>query len=99
MANTPAESTEKQANQLTFEQAMQQLEQIVSQLEQGDMPLEGALQQFERAIALSRVSQQKLQQAEQKVSQLLQQQQGETLAPFAEPSNSDQPSDDQEGNA
>ncbi|PTB82954.1 exodeoxyribonuclease VII small subunit [Pseudidiomarina aestuarii] len=93
MADTPAETTQQQADELTFEQAMQQLEQIVAQLEQGDMPLEGALQQFERAIALSRVSQKKLQQAEQKVSLLLQQQQGETLEPFAESSRSSQEDD------
>lgn len=98
MADTPAETTQtasaqKGADELTFEQAMQQLEQIVAQLEQGDMPLEGALQQFERAIALSRVSQQKLQQAEQKVSQLLQQQQGETLEPFTEASRASQEDD------
>ncbi|HET8816569.1 MAG TPA: exodeoxyribonuclease VII small subunit [Pseudidiomarina sp.] len=94
MADTPAKSTQTQANELTFEQAMQQLEQIVSQLEQGDMPLEGALQQFERAIALSRVSQQKLQQAEQKVSQLMQQQQGESLTPFAEPTSQEPKQED-----
>lgn len=58
---------------LSFEDAMQQLETIVQQLEQGELPLEQALQQFERAIRLSRISQTKLQQAEQKVSQLLQQ--------------------------
>ena len=67
---------------LSFEQAMQQLERIVVQLEQGELPLEKALEQFEEAVKLSRLSQQKLQQAEQKVSQLLAQQQGETLAPF-----------------
>lgn len=84
MADAPTDPTQQDATELSFEQAMQQLEQIVAELEQGDLPLEGALQQFERAIKLSRVSQQKLQQAEQKVSVLLQQQQGETLAPFAD---------------
>ena len=67
---------------LSFEQAMQQLERIVVQLEQGELPLEKALEQFEEAVKLSRLSQQKLQQAEQKVSQLLQQQHGEQLGTF-----------------
>lgn len=67
---------------LSFEQAMSELEQIVSQLEQGDLPLEQSLQQFERAITLSRISQQKLQQAEQKVSILLQEQNQQSLQPF-----------------
>ncbi|MCC5879737.1 MAG: exodeoxyribonuclease VII small subunit [Idiomarina sp.] len=67
---------------VSFEQAMTELEQIVNQLEQGDLPLEQSLQQFERAIALSRTSQQKLQQAEQKVSVLLRQGQQESLQPL-----------------
>lgn len=73
---------EKATSELTFEQAMGELEQIVQQLEQGDLPLEQSLQQFERAVALSRISQQKLQQAEQKVSILLRQGQQEELQPF-----------------
>ncbi|WP_417691025.1 exodeoxyribonuclease VII small subunit [Pseudidiomarina sp.] len=68
---------------VTLEQAIAELEKIVVQLEQGDLPLEKALEEFEKAVRLSRVSQEKLQQAEQKVSQLLQQQNGEQLAPFA----------------
>ena len=37
---------------LSFEQAMQQLEKIVVQLEQGELPLEQALEQFEQADKL-----------------------------------------------
>ena len=33
-------------SELTFEQSLQQLEQIVSQLERGDVPLEEALSAF-----------------------------------------------------
>lgn len=78
--------SETQSNSLalediSFEQAMAELEHIVTQLEQGDLPLEQSLQQFERAVALSRASQQKLQQAEQKVSVLLRQNQQESLQP------------------
>lgn len=75
---------------LTFEQAMQQLEEIVVQLEQGELPLEQALEKFEKAVSLSRISQNKLQQAEQKVSKLLQQQgeaADETLVPFDNQAN------------
>jgi exodeoxyribonuclease VII small subunit len=75
--------SEPQANSdLSFEQAMAELEKIVNQLEQGDLPLEQSLQQFERAVELSRLSQQKLQQAEQKVSVLLRQGNEEQLAPL-----------------
>ncbi|TRW48100.1 exodeoxyribonuclease VII small subunit [Aliidiomarina halalkaliphila] len=67
-----------------FEQAIQELEQIIQALEQGDLPLEQSLQQFERAVALTRVSQKKLQDAEQRVQILLQQQQEETLSDFTD---------------
>lgn len=76
-------------SEVTLEQAIAELEKIVVQLEQGDLPLEKALEEFEKAVRLSRVSQDKLQQAEQKVSQLLQQQNGEQLAEFT--TDSDEP--------
>ncbi len=74
---------------LSLEQAITELEKIVLKLEQGELPLEKALEEFETAVKLSRLSQEKLQQAEQKVSQLLQQQNGETLTPFAEQNSSE----------
>lgn len=67
---------------LSFEAALAELEGIVTDMEQGDLPLEQALQKFERGIQLTHISQQKLQQAQQKV-QILMQQQGEaSLVPF-----------------
>lgn len=74
------------AENIGFEQAMAELENIVKALEEGDMPLETSLKQFERAVLLSRVSQKKLQQAEQKVQVLLQQNGNETLSNFTETS-------------
>lgn len=79
----------KQSDDISFEQAMQELEQIVKQLEQGDLPLEQSLAQFEQAVRLSRLSQQKLQQAEQKVSILLQQNGNAELTEFHELSSDD----------
>lgn len=67
---------------ISFEQALQQLELIVVKLEQGELPLEQALEQYEQAVSLARISQQKLQQAEQKISKLLQQQGQESLVAF-----------------
>tara|TARA_B100000700_G_scaffold145445_2_gene161852 strand:+ start:3438 stop:3680 length:243 start_codon:yes stop_codon:yes gene_type:complete len=61
----------KQEENLSFEQALQQLEQLVNELEQGDLPLETSLEKFEQAVKLSRLSQTQLQSAEQKVSTLL----------------------------
>ncbi|MCC5854560.1 MAG: exodeoxyribonuclease VII small subunit [Idiomarina sp.] len=70
----------------SFEQAVAELEQIIVALEQGELPLEDALRQFERAVYLSRFSQEKLHAAEQKVQQLIQAQGGEQLVSLdAEP--------------
>lgn len=84
---TESNDTSAALDELSFEQAMSELEHIVGQLEQGDLPLEQSLQQFERAVALSRVSQQKLQQAEQKVSVLLRQGGNDTLQPMSDTEN------------
>ncbi|AWL12451.1 Exodeoxyribonuclease VII [Saliniradius amylolyticus] len=61
---------------------MQELETIVEQMEAGELPLEEALQRFERGIALTQQGQQKLQQAEQKVKMLLAEQGQENLVDF-----------------
>ncbi|MBV7315345.1 exodeoxyribonuclease VII small subunit [Shewanella sp. NIFS-20-20] len=61
----------KKPENLSFEQSLTELEQIVAQLEQGDISLDDALKQFERGIALVRQSQNKLEQAQQKVSILM----------------------------
>ena len=55
----------------SFETALSELEQIVTRLEGGDLPLEEALNEFERGVQLARQGQVKLQQAEQRVQILL----------------------------
>ena len=54
-----------------FEDALNKLEKIVSKLEEGDIPLEESLKLFEEGIRLSRVCNQKLDEAERKVEILL----------------------------
>lgn len=67
----------------TFEQSMKQLEQIVQELESGDLPLEKAIKKFEEGIQLSKLCAQKLDETEKKVSMLLEDDQGNvTEAPF-----------------
>ncbi|WP_455816954.1 exodeoxyribonuclease VII small subunit [Pseudomonas cerasi] len=62
----------KKAEQpVSFETSLQQLEQIVTRLESGNLPLEDALNEFERGVQLARTGQQTLQQAEQRVQILL----------------------------
>lgn len=75
--------TKKKADLSQFEQQLAELEQLVGQLEQGDLSLDDSLKQFERGIQLARQSQLQLQQAEQKVQILLQQHGEEQLKSFS----------------
>ena len=60
----------------TFEQAMKQLEQIVQDLESGDMPLEKAIKTFEEGIALSKFCSKKLDETEKRITILMQDAEG-----------------------
>lgn len=53
-----------------FEQSIGELEEIVRQLEKGELTLEDSLKQFENGISLARRCQDVLQQAEQKIEML-----------------------------
>jgi exodeoxyribonuclease VII small subunit len=55
-----------------FEQSLQQLEQIVSELESGELPLEQAIRKFEEGIELSKFCAQKLEETERKITLLMQ---------------------------
>lgn len=60
-----------QAENLDFEKAMAELEQLVEKMEAGDFNLEQSLKQFEQGVGLTRKCQQALQAAELKVKQLV----------------------------
>lgn len=62
----------------TFEQAMKRLEEIVQTLERGDPPLEESMILFEEGTKLSTALREMLDNAEQKVSILTQDKDGET---------------------
>jgi len=66
----------------SFETALTDLEQIVNRLESGSLPLEEALNEFERGVQLARQGQAKLQQAEQRVQILLADNENTSLTPF-----------------
>ena len=66
----------------SFETALTELEQIVNRLESGSLPLEEALNEFERGVQLARQGQTKLQQAEQRVQILLAENEDSPLEPF-----------------
>ncbi|OAI03147.1 exodeoxyribonuclease VII small subunit [Methylomonas methanica] len=75
-------SRRKSASQ--FEEAMEELEKLVEQMERGDISLEESLKSFERGIRLTRTCQQALQDAEQKVQILLEKNGQHTLEPFTD---------------
>ena len=54
-----------------FEDALSKLEKIVSKLEDGEIPLEESLKLFEEGIRLSRLCNQKLEEAEKRVEILM----------------------------
>ncbi|MGL6261065.1 exodeoxyribonuclease VII small subunit [Vibrio sp. WXL103] len=72
----------KKPENMSFEASIEELDTLVEQLENGDLALEDALKKFERGIALARASQSKLEQAEQRVSILLEQGQNAPLDDF-----------------
>ncbi len=65
-----------------FEKSLQELEELVEKMEQGDLSLEQSLQHFEKGVALSRACQQALKEAEQKVEILMQKNAQEETMPF-----------------
>ena len=71
----------------SFESSLQQLEQIVTRLESGNLPLEEALNEFESGVQLARMGQKTLQQAEQRVQILLNDDKDADLTPFTPENN------------
>jgi len=63
----------------SFEASLEALEQIVRQLEDGDLGLEKSLELFEQGIRLSRECQERLSQAERKIEILLRDNQGRAV--------------------
>ncbi|GEO69991.1 exodeoxyribonuclease VII small subunit [Levilactobacillus acidifarinae] len=57
--------------QPTFEENLSTLENIVAQLEKGDVPLEQALAQFQKGVALSKDLQTTLQDAEKTLTTMM----------------------------
>jgi exodeoxyribonuclease VII small subunit len=57
-------------SELSFEQAMQELDEIVKKLEDGKLPLEEALKAFERGSELKNICESKLKDAQLKIEVL-----------------------------
>ena len=55
-------------SEMTFEQAMSELERIGTELERGDVPLEDSISLYEKGAELKKRCETKLKEAEQKVA-------------------------------
>jgi exodeoxyribonuclease VII small subunit len=67
----------------TFEKSIQLLEDIVQELETGDLPLEKAIQRFEEGMSLSKGCSNMLDETEKKISVLIEEADGTlTEKPF-----------------
>ena len=66
----------KEQGQKNFESALDDLEQVVEQLETGELPLEDSLSAFEKGVGLVKFCQQKLDEVEKKVELLVKDKEG-----------------------
>lgn len=73
-----------------FEQALGRLEQIVGELEKGELPLEQSMKLFEEGMELSRFCGTKLDEAERRVEVLLRGSEGDLDAQPFDPSEGEQ---------
>ena len=84
--------------EMKFEDAMEKLEKIVTELEEGGLPLEKSLKKFEEGIKLSRFCSKKLKEAERKIQLLTKTAEGELeTKPFETEDLKDEPETERNG--
>jgi exodeoxyribonuclease VII small subunit len=59
---------------ISFEEAMEKLENIVSKLEEGEVPLEKAINYYQDGMKLSKICSDKLENAQEKMTQIMNEQ-------------------------
>lgn len=60
----------KKTEPMTYEQALERLEQVVRELERGDLSLDASLELFQEGVELTRLCSQMLDEAERKIEKL-----------------------------
>ncbi len=75
-----SETSRPAGGELSFEQALSELEKIVARMESGELSLEQALESHKRGLELARYCQKRLEAAQQQVKVL----EGEVLKPLSE---------------
>ena len=66
----------KESTQKNFESALAELEEVVEQLESGDLPLDDSLAAFEKGVGLVKFCNHKLNEVEKKVELLIKDKEG-----------------------
>lgn len=61
----------KEIEEISFEEALKQLQSVVDKLEQGDVPLEVAISMFQEGMQLSKICHEKLTNVEKQLEQIL----------------------------
>lgn len=56
---------------LSFEESLEKLEQIVNKLESGDVPLDDAIDEFNNAMQLVKICNEKLSSAEESIAKIV----------------------------
>ena len=57
---------------LSFEESLEKLEEIVNKLENGDVPLDDAIDEFNKAMQLVKLCNEKLNSAEEAIAKIVQ---------------------------
>ena len=57
--------------ELSFEESLEKLEEIVNKLENGDVPLDDAIEEFKKAMDLVKICNDKLNDAEESIAKIV----------------------------
>ena len=64
-------SKKEEKKELTFEESLLNLEEIVKKLETGEVPLDDAIEEFNKAMSLAKICDEKLKSAEEAITKLV----------------------------
>lgn len=65
------EENKSEEKEISFEESLEELENIVNRLESGDVPLDDAISEFNRAMILVKVCDDKLKNAEKAIAKIV----------------------------
>lgn len=77
-----AKTEQTETTETTFEENLEELEEVVATLEQGDLPLDKAINLFQRGMELTKLCGKRLGAAEEKIQKLVAEQEKFKLEPF-----------------